>query len=88
MQVAYSDFSKVLAHHKKEAHSSGHDGDALALRLSSIENYDFHVQQDGGTYIVSVAPTGRDQSQVVFGGGAKYVIAKKTFVINERVFTK
>src|SRR5277367_993840 len=83
LMVVYQDFSKILAKHRRNARF-----DLTEKRLSMIENYDVHIEQDVDNYTIHVAPTLRDRGQEVFGGAFTYVIKRKTFQIVEVTASK
>jgi hypothetical protein len=56
-------------------------GDQTEKRLSRMENYDIHIEQDADNYMVHGAPTLRDHGQEVFGGASTYVVRRITFQI-------
>ncbi len=76
--IVYRDFSKILEKHRRNAR-----GDQTEKRLSRIENYDIHIEQDADNYTIHVAPTLRDHGQEVFGGAFTYVVRRSTFQIAE-----
>jgi hypothetical protein len=88
LQTAYRDFEKKLARHKTDASSARSGNPELSLRLSRIENYDIHIEGTPESYIVNIGPSTRDQTHVVFGGGAKYVISRATFAIVDKIYYK
>ena len=88
IQVAYHDFSTVLARRARDANSSDNANRDSALRLSKIENYDIHVEQAPSSYTVWFRPTMRDTVDVVMGGGATYTVDRKTFSITKKVLSK
>lgn len=88
IQVAYHDFSKVLARRAREANSSANTNRDFALRLSKIENYDIHVEQAPLSYTVWFRPSMRDTDDVVMGGGATYTVERNTFSIAKKVLSK
>jgi hypothetical protein len=56
--------------------------------LSSIENYDLYIEKQGNNIIVNFAPTIRNNAPEIFGGGARYTIDSRTFLIKEKLYTK
>ena len=88
IQVAYRDFSKVLARRARESNSLVGPTSELELRLSKIENYDIHVEQTPTSYTVWFRPTMRDTVDVVMGGGATYTVDRNTFSITKKVLSK
>lgn len=86
--VAYQDFRKELSGKTVEANSNKSDHQEFAVRLSKIENYDLSIYQTPSSYIVQFGPAVRDKADVVFGGGFKYVIDRRTFAISKRVGLK
>lgn len=56
--------------------------------LSKIENYDIHIEQKENDFVVTFGPTVRNNAPDIFGGGARYVIDSKDFIIKEKVYTK
>jgi len=75
-QVAYQDdFSKIIANRM------------VGTFFSKLENYDIAIEQQGINFIVSFAPTMRNNAPEIFGGGARYVIDSKTFEIKEKRYT-
>ena len=87
-EVASKDFSKTLLQRGEEARSGKSNDSALASKLSKIENYDISIDQTPTSFILQFGPTVRDQSAVVFGGGARYVIDRSTFAITEKTLLK
>jgi hypothetical protein len=87
-QVAYKDFAKVLERKAHEAQSATGNDRELSAKLAKLENYDISVDQTPSSYIVQFGPTVRDHAHEVFGGGARYVIDRKTFSIVEKVGLK
>jgi hypothetical protein len=55
---------------------------------SQMQNYDVSIDQTPTTYIVQFGPAMKDPSEVVFGGGARYVIERTSFRILSRTFLK
>jgi hypothetical protein len=86
--VAYKDFAKVLAKKAQEAQSATGNDRELSAKLAKLENYDISVDQTASSYIVQFGPTVRDNAHAVFGGGARYVIDRKTFSISQKVGLK
>jgi hypothetical protein len=74
--VVYRDFAKILEKHKRNARS-----DQTEERLSHLENYDIHIEQDASSYKIHVSPTLRDHGHEVFGGAYTYVVERNTFHI-------
>jgi hypothetical protein len=87
-QVAYQDFAKVIERKAREAQSLASNDRELSSKLAKLENYDISVDQTPSSYIVQFGPTVRDNAHDVFGGGARYVIDRKTFLISEKVGLK
>lgn len=76
-QVAYqNDFSEFIAKNR------------AGTALSKVENYDLSIEQQNGNFIVTFAPTIRNNMPEIFGGGAHYVIDSNTFEIKEKFYTK
>lgn len=76
--VAYqNDFSNFIAKNNR-----------AGTALSKLENYDLSIEQQDGNFIVTFAPTIRNNAPEVFGGGAHYVIDSNTFEIKEKLYTK
>ena len=88
IKVAYDDFAKDLAGRAEESRSSHSGNRELALRTSRIENYDVHVEQTPSSYMVWFRPTMRDTTNIVFGGGATYVIDRRQFSITSKTKSK
>jgi hypothetical protein len=86
--LANEAFAKSLSRHAIAANSGTSSQMELAARLSKLENYDVSVDLTPSSYIVQFGPTVRDQAHVVFGGGFRYAIDRKTFVITEKVGLK
>ena len=55
---------------------------------SQMQNYDVSIDQTPTTYIVQFGPAMKDPSEVVFGGGARYVIERTSFRILSRALLK
>lgn len=88
VQVAYEDFSHELANKESGAKSLDADSEKLVHWLARIENYDIHVDQSPSSYIVQFDVTMRNHAPLVFGGGARYIIDRTTFVVTEKVGLK
>ena len=88
IEVAYRDFSKVLARRARESRPLAGSSFELGLRLSKIENYDIHVEQAPSSYTVWFRPTMRDTNNIVMGGGATYKVDRSAFSIIEVTFSK
>jgi hypothetical protein len=86
--VAYQDFAKTLLRKAGEASSNGANNPELAAKLSKIENYDISIDQTPSSYVVQFGPKVRDNASDVFGGGAQYVIDRKTFTVSKKVGLK
>ena len=87
--VAYQDFAKRLARKASEAQSRTANDREFSERLSKLENYDISIDQTPSSYVVQFGPTVRGNVfGVVFGGGMRYVIDRRTFAISERVGLK
>lgn len=70
-------------------HIQSRKGDTfLSDFLSKIENYDIHIEQKENDFIVTFGPTMRNNAPDIFGGGARYVIDSKSFVIKEKIYMK
>lgn len=63
-------------------------GTFLSDFLSKIENYDVHIEQKENYFIVTFGPTMRNNAPDIFGGGARYLIDSKRFIIKEKIYTK
>jgi hypothetical protein len=88
VMVVYEDFSHRLAENEAAAKSATGGNPELSQWLSKIEHYDIHVEQNPSSYIVQIGPTIRGDAPTVFGGGARYVIDRKSFEITEKVMLK
>jgi hypothetical protein len=85
--VAYQDFARHLAQLAAETHSN--TGNEMTDKLSKLENYDISVDQTPSFYVVQFGPTVRDNIfGVMFGGGVRYEIDRRTFAISNRVSVK
>jgi hypothetical protein len=87
--VAYNDFLQVLAANAAAAnmHTSPDNAESYT-KLSKIENFDMTIQQSDSSYTVQIGPTSRGDMPLVFGGGARYQIDRKTFSIISKTLLK
>jgi hypothetical protein len=88
IQVAYKDFSIILAERAKGTLSSNTELSKQADWISKVENYDIHVKQTASEYTVWFRPTMRNTDHIVMGGGVTYTIDQKTFTITNTVRSK
>ena len=86
--VAYNDFSRRLSAaeampiNPPDNYVQGSPKEReLRAQLAKIENYDMSIEQSDSAYTVQIGPTLRGDMPLVFGGGARYQIDKKTFSI-------
>lgn len=81
VEVAYrEDFLKHIENKQGDTFLSGF--------LSKIENYDIHIEKKENDFIVTFGPSMRNNAPDIFGGGARYVIDSKSFIIKDKVYTK
>lgn len=78
--VAYLDFSKKINSYLNEPSQ-------LALHLSDVSNYEINVSKDEKRYLVVFIPKPL-QTGHLKGGGAEYVIDKKSFQIIDKTYFK
>ena len=88
IQVAYNDFSVILAERARTAPTDDGELRKLADWISKLENYDIHVEQTSTAYTVWFRPTMRDPDHGVMGGGVTYTVDRRTFTIANVVRSK
>jgi hypothetical protein len=86
--VAYDDFSNDLKKKKAIARPKSEADAKMIGWISRIESYDIDVVQTVSTIEVQFSHTLREDAPIVFGGGARYVIDRKSFSITSKTLLK